>query len=79
MDRMEMGYWTYRVVKKYFPETDKHLFTVHEAHYYDDGHYAYTHSGVYPSGESLEELREDINRMLLALDKPVESIHNEYL
>ena len=44
-----MGYWTYRVVKKYFPETDKHLFTVHEAHYYDDGHYAvsYTHLDVY--------------------------------
>ncbi len=67
-----MGYWNHRIVKKYFPETDETYFTVHEAHYNDNGDlYGYTESGVDPCGESLEALRETLHMMLRALDKPV--------
>lgn len=67
-----MSYWNYRVVKKHYPDTDETCFTIHEAHYNDNGElYAYTESGVDPCGESIEELRELLNRMLRALDNPV--------
>ena len=67
-----MSYWNHRVVKTHYPKTDETFFTIHEAHYNDDGEiYTYTVSGVDPCGESIEELRDILNRMMSALDKPV--------
>jgi hypothetical protein len=67
-----MSYWNHRVVKKHYPETDETFYTIHEAHYNDNGDlYGYTEGGVDPCGESIEELRETLNRMLRALDQPV--------
>lgn len=67
-----MSHWNHRIVKKYFHETDETYFTIHEAHYNDNGDlYGYTESGVDPCGESLEALRETLHMMLRALDKPV--------
>ena len=67
-----MSHWNHRVVTQYFPETDETYFTIHEAHYNDNGDlYGYTESGVDPCGESLEELREILHMMLRALDTPI--------
>jgi hypothetical protein len=72
-----MSYWNHRVVKKHYPETDETFFTIHESHYNDNGDlYGYTESGVDPCGESIEDLRDILNRMLRALDKPV-LVHGE--
>ncbi len=67
-----MSYWNYRVVKTHYPETDETFFSLHEAHYNDNGDlYAYTEFGIDPHGESIEELRDILNRMMSAIDKPV--------
>lgn len=67
-----MSHWNHRVVKKHYHETDETLFSIHEAHYNDNGElYGYTESGVAPCGESLEELRETLNRMFEASYRPV--------
>lgn len=71
--------WNYRVIKKDFlgeyvdiPE-DQVSFGIHEV-YYDDstgGIVSCTIDPVDPYGESMDELRDCLNKMLLALDKPV--------
>lgn len=72
-----MSYWNHRVVKTHHPETDETFFTIHEAHYNENGDlYGYTATGVDPCGESIEELRSILNSMLMALAKPV-LVHGE--
>jgi hypothetical protein len=67
-----MSYWNHRVVKTYYPDMDETFFSVHEVYYNDNGDLTNcTVLGVRPRGESLEELREELNMMLRALDKPV--------
>lgn len=67
-----MSYRNHRAVKTYYPDMDETFFMVHEVHYNDNGDLTNcTVDGVCPRGESLEELREELNRMLRALDKPV--------
>ena len=61
--------WNHRVVK--FSE-DEDYFAICEMYYDEDGNpWAHTEDGVRVSGNSVEELRETLQRMLDCLDKPV--------
>jgi hypothetical protein len=63
--------WNYRVVKS--KEGDLDWYEIHEA-YYDDGQSypsVITQNPSAPAGNSIEDLKENIETMLLALEKPV--------
>lgn len=63
--------WNYRVIRKEHESGDV-TFQIHEVYYDDEGAIeTWTANSVYPSGESLSELREDIEHFLAALDEPV--------
>ncbi|HOP46922.1 MAG TPA: hypothetical protein PK874_04605 [Desulfobacteraceae bacterium] len=67
-----MSHWNYRVIRKYHKESDSSTYQIHEV-YYDDENIieCWTQSPVEPMGESLAELRNDIQYFLLAFQKPV--------
>lgn len=61
-----MTTWNYRVMR------NGDLFAIHEVYYDENGKVeGYTQNPVCPSGESLEELKGDIEYYLEALNKPV--------
>lgn len=67
---MSIGFWNNRVVKKvdYFGED---YFEVHEVYYNKDGTiYAMTTNPIVPYGISVVELKETLERMIRASDKP---------
>jgi hypothetical protein len=67
-----MSHWNYRVIRKYHKESDSNTYQIHEV-YYDDEHKieGWTQSPVGPMGESLAELRNDIQHFIKAFQKPV--------
>ncbi len=66
-----MSHWNHRVMHKL--ESDgSHSYTIHEVYYDVDGAVTgWTENGIAPYGETLEELRSDLKRMVKALSKPV--------
>jgi len=72
-----MGHWNHRVVRREFPEAtpdDRVLYAIHEA-YYEPGErkvpWAVAVDPTPVIGQSVEQLRETLQRMLRALDTPV--------
>ena len=71
-----MTHWNYRVIrKKYPPAIDgivEESLQIHEV-YYDENNNPkmVTEEGMEPHGETLDELRNDLNNMIKALDKPI--------
>jgi len=67
--------WNYRVVRKnvYMGKTitPEIQFGIHEAYYTDDIPTAITTNHMPPYGETLEELKSDLEKMVAALEKPV--------
>ena len=66
--------WNHRVVKRTYPEPSGETFyQIHEAYYglNGSGKPSITVDPMYAIGESVDELRETLQRMLRALDKPV--------
>lgn len=65
-----MSHWSYRVLKR-----DHHgeaEYVIVEAYYDDQGNLdGRTEDAVEPYGETIEELRQTLQSMLLALDKEV--------
>lgn len=63
--------WNYRVYK--CKEKEEEYYAIHEAYYapYKEEPHSYTVDPVAPMGNTLEELRSDLQMMLAALDKPV--------
>jgi hypothetical protein len=62
--------WNHRVMKHKDGEDD--FFTIHEVYYNKEGKVdGYTKKGTSAGGNSLQELREDLERMLKSLDKEV--------
>jgi len=59
--------WNHRVVK-----TGRH-YGIHEAFYHEGDKFPHsiTEDAMQPCGETVQELREDLERMLNALDEPV--------
>ena len=73
--------WNYRVVKVIPEDTSwtPHYFMICEA-FYDEGKqhpHSITERSISPYGESLEELKDDLKRMLKALEAPVLN-HEEF-
>ncbi len=71
--------WNYRVCKRTFKNTQsfEEQYEIHEV-YYDDENgkmNGWTNDAISPSGESLKELKEELLRMLEALDKEVIEIN----
>ena len=66
-----MTHWNHRVVKKYYDE-DYTEYGIREVFYNEDGSiYAYTDNPIETRGESLESLRQFLERCLKALDQPI--------
>ena len=65
--------WNHRVVKRRVVECGEEIdwFGIHEVFYGLDGGTAWTNEPVAVDGESVEELRETLERMLRALDTPI--------
>ncbi len=67
-----MGYWNYRVIRMHHKETDTYTYQVHEVYYRKNGKIkGWSESTVSPMGESLNELRSDIQYFSKAFQKPV--------
>lgn len=69
-----MGFWNHRVVRR--TEDDEELLSLHEAHYADGADPAgrpdtITLHPVAPYAEDIDGLRQVLDRMRAALDKPV--------
>lgn len=62
--------WNYRVVRT--TQGDEEWFAIYEVYYDDDGRpEARTEEPASPAGETLEELQEDLQWYLRALQEPV--------
>lgn len=62
--------WNYRIIRRTIGETES--FEVHEVFYRSDGTVeAWTENPIIPTGETLEELKQDFSRQLLAFESPV--------
>lgn len=72
-----MTKWNYRIMR----HTDafgRQFFAIHEAYYNDHGEVgAWTEEAVGAYGETLEELRDDLEKMIRALDYPVIEVKHE--
>jgi hypothetical protein len=70
-----MGHWNHRVVRRTIIEAGKPVewFGIHECFYGlpDESDPGWTDEPISVEGETVDELRETLERMLRALDKPV--------
>lgn len=64
-----MSHWNHRVMKR--ESGGETLYGIHEVHYCGDEVEMWTSLPEPVVGESIEELRTTLTRMLAALDKPV--------
>jgi hypothetical protein len=66
-----MSHWNHRVLKQILPD-DTEWYTVREVYYNDDGSiFAYTEDPVEIVGESIAELRQELEWILACLDKEI--------
>jgi len=62
-----MSHWNHRVV-----QNDKDgLLQIHEIYYNDNGEIWLWSNPVTPSGETIDELKNDVEYFIAAFDKPV--------
>ena len=74
-----MAHWNHRVIRTEHKHKTANgdvwseaWYTIHEVYYNEEGEIdCWTESGVAPSGESIEEVREVLEWMLNATKKPV--------
>jgi hypothetical protein len=67
-----MSHWNYRVIREYHKESDSNTYQIYEVYYDDENKIeGWTQSPVGPTGESLAELRNDIQYFIKAFQKPV--------
>jgi len=65
--------WNYRVIKKKHELEDS--YSIHEV-YYDDGvPHSWSENPQKPYGSSVEELKSNIDMMMVALGKPVLEVY----
>lgn len=64
-----MGHWNHRVVKQ--TDGDETWFGIHEVFYDEEQGTGWTENAVSVIGQSVDDLRWVLEKMLLALDKPV--------
>lgn len=61
--------WNHRVVKRTYE--DEEWYAVHEIYYDGDKPWGITTEPSAPGGETIEELKEELDRFRKALNKPV--------
>jgi len=61
--------WNHRVMKQ--KDGNEDWYQIHEVYYKDGKVDGYTTNGIAAGGNTLEELRVELNRMLESLDKEV--------
>ena len=67
-----MSYWNYRVIKTRCPDIEEDNYQVFEVYYDDhDEIESWTAEPCTTAGESLAELRDDLQHQLEALENPV--------
>ena len=69
-----MSYWNHRIIQRIRKSSDSEeaCYQVHEVHYDDSGNiHSWTKDAVTPSGETLDDLKREIEHHLKALSKPV--------
>ena len=70
-----MATWNHRIVQKEIRvkgKVEETYYEVHEAHYNSNGELcAITEGAVPPVGETVEELEEELQRMIAACKKPI--------
>ena len=67
-----MSTWNYRVLERKDKKTGEKTYAIHEVYYNENGNPdGCTKNSIAPMGESLEELKGDIEYYLRALKKPV--------
>lgn len=64
-----MGTWNYRILKE--TQQDEEFFTIRDVYYKDDKAYGYGDIPAYPIGDTQDELKQSVEKMLLAFEKPV--------
>ena len=69
-------HWNHRVVK----HQDNHAiwYQIHEVYYTDDKPIGITQDAIAPLGETLEELKEELARMLKACDTPILDYNKDF-
>ena len=71
MDSMS-SYWNHRVIRTRHAKTETVAYYIHEVYYQEDGSIAgWTERPVTPVGETVQELRKEIERFLLACYRPI--------
>jgi len=66
--------WNYRIIKEVVTglgEEPMDAYGIHEVYYGPDGEPETCSEAVQPYGETLDELRSDLSRMMGAFEKPV--------
>ncbi len=67
-----MSHWNHRVVKRHDKKAKITTFQIHEIYYNDNNEIeGWTESPVEPMGESMAELKKDLQHFFEALEKPV--------
>jgi hypothetical protein len=67
-----MATWNYRVLERADKKSGDKTFAIHEVYYNDeDKPDGCTKNAVAPMGESLEELKDDMDHYRQALEKPI--------
>lgn len=62
--------WNYRIIKKSL--SGKSTFEVHEVYYRPDGSIqGWTENSIIPTGDTVEDLKKDFSRQLLAFEAEV--------
>jgi hypothetical protein len=69
-------YWNYRIIKRKINRTSNSAeteteYAIHEVYYENDKAVYVSENPIYPCGETLKELKEDIKIYNLALTKPI--------
>lgn len=67
--------WNHRVVKRTWKNEgreDDHMYGVHEAYYDENGKvFMITDNPTAPSGDNMEDLKENLEHMVKALEHPI--------
>jgi len=64
--------WNYRVMRTGEPtDFGDGQYGIYEVHYKDGKAESYSVEPIEPYGETLDELRDDLKRMLMALERPL--------
>jgi len=72
-----MNKWNYRLMR-HIDAFGREYFAIHEAYYNDVGEVtAWTDDAASPMGQTMDEVRDDLEKMLRALDYPVVEVKHE--